>query len=126
LAQALKAERVQTLVIFGGNLFYNRSPPIWIGQYAAQSPKWLYAWYYEDETFPYCDWHLPAAHFLESWGDAQTSDGTLVPVQPLIAPLFWRFDRTSPEQWHRDPSDCTSNVRARTSSSVKTAKEGSD
>jgi Fe-S-cluster-containing dehydrogenase component len=31
---------------------------------------------------------LPAAHYLESWGDAQTSDGTLVPVQPLIAPLF--------------------------------------
>jgi molybdopterin-containing oxidoreductase family iron-sulfur binding subunit len=44
--------------------------------------------YYEDETFPYCDWHFPAAHFLESWGDARTSDGTLVPVQPLIAPLF--------------------------------------
>jgi len=25
---------------------------------------------------------------LESWGDARTSDGTLVPIQPLIAPLF--------------------------------------
>ena len=34
------------------------------------------------------DWHLPAAHYLESWGDARTSDGTLVPVQPLIEPLF--------------------------------------
>jgi len=34
------------------------------------------------------DWHLPLAHYLESWGDARTSDGTLVPVQPLIEPLF--------------------------------------
>jgi molybdopterin-containing oxidoreductase family iron-sulfur binding subunit len=33
-------------------------------------------------------WDLPAAHFLESWGDAQTANGTLVPIQPLIEPLF--------------------------------------
>jgi len=44
--------------------------------------------YYEDETFNECHRHLPATHFLESWGDALTSDGTLVPIQPLIAPLF--------------------------------------
>jgi hypothetical protein len=31
---------------------------------------------------------LPLAHYLESWGDARTPDGTLVPVQPLIEPLF--------------------------------------
>ena len=30
----------------------------------------------------------PRAHYLESWGDARTSDGTVVPIQPLIAPLF--------------------------------------
>ena len=30
----------------------------------------------------------PQAHYLESWGDARTLDGTLVPVQPLIEPLF--------------------------------------
>ncbi len=33
-------------------------------------------------------WHFPATHYLESWGDAITSDGTLVPIQPLIQPLF--------------------------------------
>ena len=33
-------------------------------------------------------WNFPAAHYLESWGDAITSDGTLVPIQPLIQPLF--------------------------------------
>ncbi len=44
--------------------------------------------YYEDESFPKNGWSLPLAHYLESWGDARTSDGTLVPVQPLIEPLF--------------------------------------
>ena len=43
---------------------------------------------YEDESFEFCDWHFPATHYLESWGDATTSDGTLVPIQPLIQPLF--------------------------------------
>ncbi|HEV8540775.1 MAG TPA: 4Fe-4S dicluster domain-containing protein, partial [Verrucomicrobiae bacterium] len=44
--------------------------------------------YYEDETSKVCDLHLPEAHYLESWGDARTSDGTYVPIQPLIEPLF--------------------------------------
>src|SRR5690606_18883816 len=43
---------------------------------------------YVDETSRVADWHIPAAHYLESWGDARTSDGTLVAVQPLIRPLF--------------------------------------
>ena len=38
--------------------------------------------------FAISDLHIPQAHYLESWGDARTSDNTLVPVQPLIAPLF--------------------------------------
>jgi MoCo/4Fe-4S cofactor protein with predicted Tat translocation signal len=44
--------------------------------------------YHEDETASGAAWHLPAAHYLESWGDARTSDGTVVAIQPLIAPLF--------------------------------------
>jgi molybdopterin-containing oxidoreductase family iron-sulfur binding subunit len=44
--------------------------------------------YYEDETSEQADLHLPMAHYLESWGDARTADGTLVPIQPLIQPLF--------------------------------------
>src|SRR5207249_3099004 len=44
--------------------------------------------YYEDETFPASEWHFPQAHYLETWGDARTSDGTVVSIQPLIAPLF--------------------------------------
>jgi anaerobic selenocysteine-containing dehydrogenase len=32
--------------------------------------------------------HLPAAHYLESWGDARAADGTYSIVQPMIQPLY--------------------------------------
>ena len=32
--------------------------------------------------------HLPAAHYLESWGDARAADGTYSVVQPMIQPLY--------------------------------------
>lgn len=34
------------------------------------------------------DWHVPAAHYLESWGDARTSSGSYCLLQPLILPLY--------------------------------------
>src|SRR5262249_4555863 len=42
---------------------------------------------HEDETSALCHWHVPEAHFLESWGDARAHDGTVSIIQPLIAPL---------------------------------------
>ena len=72
-----------TLVIVGGNPVYQLN---WRG---SKKPKTVVRLgYYEDETFPGCDLHIPATHYLESWGDAITNDGTLVAVQPLIQPLF--------------------------------------
>src|SRR5262249_43273704 len=43
---------------------------------------------YEDETSAVCHWHLPEAHFLESWSDVRAYDGTSTIIQPLIAPLY--------------------------------------
>ena len=42
----------------------------------------------KDKTIELSDWHLPQAHYLESWGDARTPDGSVVAIQPLIEPLF--------------------------------------
>lgn len=88
LARSLKAGEVDTLVILGGNPVYNAPVELDWANTQRKAKTVARLGYYEDETFAYCDWHLPAAHYLESWSDALTADGTLVPVQPLIAPLF--------------------------------------
>jgi molybdopterin-containing oxidoreductase family iron-sulfur binding subunit len=94
LAQALKGGRVETLVILGGNPVYNAPADLDWAKAQGQAKTVIRLGYYEDETSQpdatsqQTKWHLPAAHYLESWGDARTSDGTLVPIQPLIAPLF--------------------------------------
>jgi molybdopterin-containing oxidoreductase family iron-sulfur binding subunit len=97
LNEVLKENQVHCLVILGGNPAYNAPDTRKLESfnrigtnYKGRHYTLLRLGFCEDETF--CDsvlhWHFPAAHYLESWGDATTSDGTLVPVQPLIQPLF--------------------------------------
>jgi len=43
---------------------------------------------YEDETSALCHWHIPEAHYLESWSDIRAYEGTVSIIQPLIAPLY--------------------------------------
>ena len=43
---------------------------------------------HENETSAACTWHIPAAHYLESWGDAKADDGVLSPIQPMIDPIL--------------------------------------
>jgi molybdopterin-containing oxidoreductase family iron-sulfur binding subunit len=83
------AATFETIVVLGANPVYNAAADINVKQALEQAKGKIFrVGYYEDEMFPYCEWHLPLAHYLESWGDALSSDGTLVPVQPLIQPLF--------------------------------------
>ncbi len=93
LASALNGGQVETLVILGGNPAYTAPADLNWATAQAKAKKIVRLGYYEDETSEAGKttseyWHLPAAHYLESWGDVMTSDGTMVPVQPLIAPLF--------------------------------------
>ncbi|MGO8935614.1 MAG: TAT-variant-translocated molybdopterin oxidoreductase [Terracidiphilus sp.] len=41
-----------------------------------------------DESGQQSHWHIPAAHYLESWSDARAYDGTVSIVQPMIDPLY--------------------------------------
>ncbi len=41
-----------------------------------------------DATAHAATWHIPAAHYLESWADARTANGVYTIVQPMILPLY--------------------------------------
>jgi len=88
LAAAIRAGSVQTLVVLGGNPAYNAPADLAWAELQAKVPESIRLGFYEDETSAVSTYHLSAAHFLESWGDARTADGTVVPVQPMIQPLF--------------------------------------
>ena len=86
LGEDLAAGKVQTLVILGGNPVYNAPADL---NFAAHldSVKSIHLSLYRNETSQRCTWHLPRAHYLESWGDTRAYDGTFAIVQPLIQPL---------------------------------------
>jgi molybdopterin-containing oxidoreductase family iron-sulfur binding subunit len=88
LAIAIRANAVQTLVVLGGNPAYNAPADLdWVALQKSV-PNVVRLGYYHDETSALAGTHLAATHYLESWGDARTVDGTVVPVQPMILPLF--------------------------------------
>jgi len=88
LGAALNAGLIDTLVMLGGNPAYTAPAQLKWNDARSKARTVVRLGYYEDESAESVDWHLPMAHYLETWGDARSSDGTLVPIQPIIAPLF--------------------------------------
>jgi MoCo/4Fe-4S cofactor protein with predicted Tat translocation signal len=88
LATAIKGGSVKTLFILNGNPAYNAPADLGFGALLKSVPEVIRYGYYQDETSALSGTHLAATHYLESWGDARTVDGTIVPVQPMIMPLF--------------------------------------
>ena len=88
LAKSLGAGQVSALVILGGNPVYNAPADLDFAAAVKKAKTVVRLGYFDDETSASSTWQFPQAHFLESWGDARTADGTLVSIQPLIEPLF--------------------------------------
>jgi len=88
LVDDLRQDRVGVLLILGGNPVYDAPADYQFAKHLARAPFRAHLSLYEDETSAVCEWHLPAAHFLESWGDARAFDGAASVIQPLIAPLY--------------------------------------
>src|SRR5262249_29623943 len=78
LASAIKAGSVDTLVILGGNPAYNAPADLDWSSLQKSVANVVRLGYYVDETSALAanGVHLAAAHYLESWGDARTVDGT--------------------------------------------------
>jgi len=79
---------VETLLILESNPAYGISDSKRFTQALKKVAFSAHAGVSRDETSAGCRWHVPVTHFLESWGDCRTWDGTATIAQPLIAPLF--------------------------------------
>lgn len=88
LVEAVRGGHVETLVILGGNPGHDAPADLEFADLLAEIPQTIRLGLHNDETSTRCDWQLPMAHPLESWGIARTASGLLMPIQPLIEPLF--------------------------------------
>jgi molybdopterin-containing oxidoreductase family iron-sulfur binding subunit len=88
LVSAMQGGAVQTLVILGGNPTYDAPADLDFASAMAKVPHTIALAHAVDETSSRAEWHIPRAHYLESWGDARAVGGVISVVQPLILPLF--------------------------------------
>jgi MoCo/4Fe-4S cofactor protein with predicted Tat translocation signal len=88
LVNDLNAGKVQCLLILGANPAYDAPADFNFTDAVIKARMRVHCGLYNDETAELCQWHGPAAHYLETWSDARAYDGTVGIVQPLIAPLY--------------------------------------
>src|SRR6266478_4625481 len=98
LAADINDGQIKQLFILGGDPVYNaqrglvedrktKVPLDW-AELQKKVPEIVRLGYHEDATSALSQWHLPAKHYLESWGDALTADGEYLSIQPMILPIF--------------------------------------
>ena len=88
LVDELNASQVELLVILDGNPVYDAPGDMGFASAMQRVGLSVHLSQFVDETSKFATWHLPAAHSLESWGDARAFDGTVSLIQPLIEPLY--------------------------------------
>ncbi len=88
LTEDMEQGRVDLLIIVGGNPVYTAPADLEFAKHFGNVRMRVHLGLYEDETSDFSHWHVPEAHFLESWGDIRSDDGTTTITQPLINPLY--------------------------------------
>ncbi|MBV8378068.1 MAG: TAT-variant-translocated molybdopterin oxidoreductase, partial [Verrucomicrobia bacterium] len=83
-----KSHAIKKLFILSGNPVYTAPADLDWSDVQRSIPEVVRLGYSMDETSADANWHVPEAHFLESWGDQRAPDGTYLPIQPMILPLF--------------------------------------
>ncbi len=88
LVTDLNAGKVDWLVILNANPIYDAPADLDFLTAFNKANIVAHLGSHVDETGQISHWHIPAAHYLESWSDARAYDGTVSIVQPLIDPLY--------------------------------------
>ncbi|MGB1014875.1 MAG: 4Fe-4S dicluster domain-containing protein [Nannocystaceae bacterium] len=88
LAAALTDKSVNTVLILDANPVYDAPGTLGLTDLLGSAKLVVHAGYSVDETARVAHWHLPVSHYLEAWGDLESSAATVSICQPLIDPLF--------------------------------------
>lgn len=92
LANSINSGSVKTLIMLGGNPVFDAPSDLKWSKLLNKVDTTIHLSYSYNETSAESDYHIAQSHYLESWSDGRTPDGHIVPVQPLIEPLFDTFD----------------------------------
>ena len=88
LVHEMGGGRVETLFILGGNPVFNAPIDLSFAEALQKVRRSIHLGDDLNETAAAATWHIPQAHYLESWSDARAFDGTVSILQPLIEPLY--------------------------------------
>ncbi|HSI85972.1 MAG: TAT-variant-translocated molybdopterin oxidoreductase [Candidatus Methylacidiphilales bacterium] len=88
LVQDVKDNKIKTLFVLNSNPVYSAPVDYDWATLQAKIPTVIALSHEDNETTQNATWVLPAAHYLESWGDAWGRDGTYMSTQPMILPLY--------------------------------------
>jgi len=88
LVADLNAGKVDWLVILNANPIYDAPSDLDFLSAFNKANIVAHLGSHNNETAQISHWHIPSAHYLESWSDARAYDGTVSIVQPMIDPLY--------------------------------------
>lgn len=88
LVADMNAGKVKTLVCVDANPLYAVAGDVNFKDAFEKVPATITLSTSSTETARASTWCLNGTHYLESWGDAVAHDGTISPIQPMIAPLY--------------------------------------
>ena len=88
LISDMNGGKVSWLVMLGTNPMYSAPSDLKFQEAFDKVPVTAHLASHVDETSALSVWHLNKAHYLESWSDARSYDGTISIIQPMIEPLY--------------------------------------
>jgi len=88
LVADLNEGKVDWLVILNANPVYDAPADLNFADAFNKANIVAHLGSHYNETGQISHWHIPSAHYLESWSDARAYDGTVSIVQPMIDPLY--------------------------------------
>ncbi len=88
VVEKINAGDIDTLLILGDNPVVTAPGDVDLATAIGKVEHSIYLGEYDDETSLLCEWSLPLAHPLESWGDCVNDHGHYGVCQPQILPLL--------------------------------------